>query len=319
MSLVSDAAPPPSSSTTTDSSNRYSSEADVKSDIPVEHIANRKDELVRLLESRSLELTSFTYSLLPDRAQEYTRALEEDIDRILLNAHKQLAAFRLYGEGSGTNAAKSKLKHLETLVKEAETCHERFQKAKNMNPNPFTTAIVPISGVDELRNRARQSLVEQENVKKALENITDNCKRLLESSEHMRKMLRNLHEQNQLIFFKQVQLASLIDEVATYSGICVRDKVAEDLHTACLSQAASEFSVESWVNKIKECKSTMQSIRTEALTFLRQKEVSPGKEGALMTEEQRLEIQKTIANNTNRILQLSRGAESLMKQLSKND
>lgn len=307
-----------SSSAVADSRDHYRGEADLKGEITLDQLANRKDELVRLLEKRSLELLSFTYSLNPERAQDYNRALEDDLDRILLDAHKQLAIYRLYGEEGGNTFSKHRLRHLETMAREAEDCHERFERVKNMNPNPSTTAIVPIVGIEELENRAKQSLAEQENVKKAFDNLMDNCKRLLENSEHIRKMLRNLRDQNQLIFFKQVQVSSLIDEAATYLGVCVRDKVADDLHTACLAQAASEFSVDSWVTKIKECKSTLKSIRTEALTFFRHKESSANTDVALLTEEQHADIQKTIAKNTNSILQLSRGAECLRQRLSKN-
>ncbi|ORM39351.1 26S proteasome regulatory subunit 4 -like protein B [Babesia sp. Xinjiang] len=218
-------------------------------EISLEHIANRKDDCVRFLEKRSLELLCFTYSSSPERAQEFNRVLEDDLDRILLDAHKQLAIYRLYGEEGGSTFSKTRLRQLETITREAEQCYERFEAAKRNNPNPSITAIVPIFGTDDLENRVRQSLAEQENVNKAFSNLMDNCKRLLESSEQM--------------------------QVATFTGVCVRDKVAEDLHAACLSQAASEFTVEGWLRKIKECQATMQTIRTEALTFFRQKESTP--------------------------------------------
>ncbi|GIX62958.1 nucleoporin complex subunit 54 [Babesia caballi] len=303
---------------TADSSDPGRSDRAVQGDISLEQIANRKDECVRILEKRSLELLCFTYSLSQDRAKEFNRVLEEDLDRMLLDAHKQLAIYRLYGENGGSTFCKYRLRQLETIRREAEQCHERFERAKRQNPHPSVTAIVPIFGTDDLENRVRQSLAEQENVAKAFGNLMDNCKRLLERSEHMRKMLRSLREQNQLIFYKHVQVASLIDEVATYLGVCVRDNVADDLHSACLAQAASEFAVDSWVSKIKGCQATMQAIRTEALTYFRQRESTAGGEAPLMSEEQRKEIQGAIERNTGSILQLSRGAESLCQQLTRD-
>ncbi|GBE60463.1 nucleoporin complex subunit 54, putative [Babesia ovata] len=287
-------------------------------DVSLEQIANRKDECVRFLEKRSLDLLCFTYSLSPERAQEFNRVLEGDMDRMLLDAHKQLAMYRLYGSGTDGSFSKYRLNHLETIAREAEQCYERFERAKKQNPHPNVTAIVPIFGTDDLEKRVRQSLAEQENVNKAFANLKDNCKRLLESSEHVRKMIRNLREQNQLIFFKHLRVSSLIDEVATFLGVCVRDSVAEDLHSACLSQAASEFTVESWVRKIKECQATMQTIRTEARTYFWEKESDSGKEKQLLTDDQRKEIQSAIVRNTGSILQLSHGAESLRQKLSRD-
>lgn len=158
---------------------------------------------------------------------------------------------------------------------------------------------------------------ELENVSNAFDTLLESCKRLLDNSQHLRKMLRNLRDQSRMIFYKQVQISSLIDEVAVFKGFCIRDKVAEDMHEACLAQAASEFTVDTWANIIKDCKNTLSNLKTEAQAFYRQRESTIGKEDAIMPQEQRQAIQKEITQNTTCILQLTRGANYLQEQLNK--
>ncbi|EDO07284.2 Nucleoporin complex subunit 54 family protein [Babesia bovis T2Bo] len=301
-----------------DSKSTVPGESAIQGEISLEEIANRKDECVRVLEKLSLDLLCFSYSSSPDHCQEFNRMLEDYLDSVLLDAHKQLAHYRLYGEEPNNRFSKTRLRNLETIVREAEECYERFERAKRENPDPSKIAIVPIFGVEELGSRITQTLQEQENMNKAYENLMDNCKRLLDNSEHMRKMLRSLRDQSQHIFYKQVQVSSLIDETATMLGVCVRDKVADDIHSACLSQAASEFTVDSWLRKIKDCQDTMESIRTESQTYYRQRESNSDSPLPLLSDEERNEIQANIERNTNSILQLLRGAESLRLSLSQD-
>ncbi|KAK2196769.1 hypothetical protein BdWA1_002018 [Babesia duncani] len=296
-----------------DSTGSKDSKSDLNSELSLEQIAARKDEVVRFLEKRSLSLLSFTYTHNPDRAIEINRTLEHDMNLILLNAHKKLAYYRLYGDASSV----IHLKQCEKLVEEAEDCYARFQNVKRLNPNPTTTAIVHVFGIEDLCTRSRQSQSDIESVNNAYETILESCKRLLDNCLHIRKMLSNLRERSRVIFYKQAQVASLIDEVAIFKGLCVSDKVAENLHSACLGQIASEFMSDVWASKIKDCRDNLEVLKSDAQLFYKSRGTSAENDG-IMSLEQKNIIKNEISKNTTSILQLSRGANSIKQQLSKH-
>ncbi|XP_953938.1 uncharacterized protein TA05940 [Theileria annulata] len=159
-------------------------------EITLDKVAHVKDETVRFLEKRSFDLVSFTYSYEPERAPEINKMLEDDLDNLLLNSHRQLAYHRLYGDNK-TNVAQynSNLRRLEILAKEVESCYDRFQAVKKNNPDPTKVAIIHIFGVDDLEKRVQQSLNQLEILKKTFDNLQENCKSLLENSLHLRRMV----------------------------------------------------------------------------------------------------------------------------------
>lgn len=106
-------------------------------EITLDKVAHVKDETVRFLEKRSFDLVSFTYSYEPERAPEINKMLEDDLDNLLLNSHRQLAYHRLYGDNKSNVALyNSNLRRLEILAREVEACYDRFQTVKNNNPDP---------------------------------------------------------------------------------------------------------------------------------------------------------------------------------------
>uniref|UniRef100_A0A3B0MRK4 Ubiquitin-conjugating enzyme E2 (RUB1 homologue), putative n=1 Tax=Theileria annulata TaxID=5874 RepID=A0A3B0MRK4_THEAN len=244
-------------------------------EITLDKVAHVKDETVRFLEKRSFDLVSFTYSYEPERAPEINKMLEDDLDNLLLNSHRQLAYHRLYGDNK-TNVAQynSNLRRLEILAKEVESCYDRFQAVKKNNPDPTKVAIIHIFGVDDLEKR-----------------------------------LLNLRNQGQVIFYKQVQVASLIDEFAMYKGVYLKDHVADKAHKTCLSQTASELSVDSWALRIKYCKDTLENIKAEA----QKSHVSGinGRSGRVLSEEQEKNFHDAISNNSKLIHQLTRELSEL--------
>ncbi|EKX73938.1 conserved hypothetical protein [Theileria equi strain WA] len=272
--------------------------------IPLDHIAQRKDEIVRVLEKRTLDLLAFTYSYSPENAKEINKTLEEDLDNLLFNVHKKLAYQRLYGDGKNEQ-------QLEKLVEEVEGCHARFMKVKEANPDAENVAIIHIFGIMELEKRVKQSLNELEVAKKAYDDLQNNCKRLLENSVHLRKMLSNLKEQSREIFFKHVRIASLIDEVCRYEGKYMKDALADKVHMACLSQAASELPVDSWFTRICKYQEALEEIKNEALKSQStlEKPLNP---------EQEKYVHDEITKNGSLIHQLSKGAQALKESINEH-
>ncbi|XP_953937.1 ubiquitin-conjugating enzyme E2 (RUB1) [Theileria annulata] len=94
-----------------------------------------------------------------------------------------------------------------------------------------------------------------------------------------------------------------------YKGVYLKDHVADKAHKTCLSQTASELSVDSWALRIKYCKDTLENIKAEA----QKSHVSGinGRSGRVLSEEQEKNFHDAISNNSKLIHQLTRELSEL--------
>ncbi|BAM39334.1 uncharacterized protein TOT_010000792 [Theileria orientalis strain Shintoku] len=260
--------------------------------------------MLDFLQNSDFKLVSFTYLSDPQRAAELNKNLEDQLDGLLLTAHKQLAFYRLYGDCK-TNLAlyNSQLKKLEDRMMDMEACYSKFESVKENNPDPSTVAVVPILGIKDLEQKAKETSKKLSEVIKNYEDLNKESTKLYHNTSKIRNNLENLKHQADKLLFKQNQVASLADEVALARGKFVKDVPADRIHRASLSQASMELSAYSCSSRIKNLQKSLEKIasklRSENRTTV----------SHFIDEKMLKSFDEAILNNTDLIFKLSKAAE----------